>query len=93
MSSRVCALAAKFHAVQVRAARVHVRRDADLVQIDSITKAVPSYGELPCPLCCHLRRGIDHRDNCPECGERGFEGMFVMRGRDTISAGVEWRAL
>jgi hypothetical protein len=69
-----------------------VRRDADLVQIDSITKAVPSYGELSSPSTGYLRCGIDHRDNCPECDERGFEGMFIMRGRGTISVGVEWRA-
>jgi hypothetical protein len=62
------------------------------VQIDSITKAVPSYGELSSPSTGYLRCGIDHRDNCPECDERGFEGMFIMRGRGTISVGVEWRA-
>ena len=47
-----------------------------------------SHGELPCPDCGYLRRGVHHRDKCPECGARGFDGDFVFSGMGTMLTGV-----
>ena len=47
-----------------------------------------SHGELPCPDCGYLRRGVHHRDKCPECGARGFDGDFVLSGIGTMLTGV-----
>jgi hypothetical protein len=47
-----------------------------------------SHGELPCPDCGYLRRGVHHRDKCPECGARGFDGDFVFSGIGTMLTGV-----
>ena len=47
-----------------------------------------SHGELPCPACGYLRRGVHHRDKCPECGARGFDGDFVFSGIGTMLTGV-----
>ncbi len=49
---------------------------------------IPSHGELPCPDCGYLRRGVNHRDRCPECGARGFAGDFVLSGMGTLLTGV-----
>jgi len=59
----------------------------------STASPIPSYGELPCPDCGYLRRGVNHRDKCPECGARGFDGDFVLSGMGTILTGVNRAAV
>lgn len=43
-----------------------------------------THGDLPCPACGHLRRGLDHAKACPECGARGFHGDLVVSGEPEV---------
>lgn len=47
-----------------------------------------SHGELACPACGYLRRGVGTTDNCPECGARGFVGEIIVGGLPTTVAPV-----
>jgi hypothetical protein len=43
-----------------------------------------THGDLPCPACGYLRRGLDHAKACPECGARGFHGDLVVSGEPEV---------
>lgn len=43
-----------------------------------------THGDLPCPACGYLRRGLDHAKACPECGGRGFHGDLVVSGEPEV---------
>ena len=43
-----------------------------------------THGDLPCPACGYLRRGIEHAKACPECGARGFHGDLVVSGEPEV---------
>jgi hypothetical protein len=62
------------------------RSHADTVSGESMARHSTSCSEQPCPKCGYLRRDFDHRSACPECGERLFDGEFVVSGRGTDSA-------
>lgn len=38
------------------------------------------HGELPCPACGYLRRGLALDRPCSECGARGFDGELIVSG-------------
>lgn len=43
-----------------------------------------THGDLPCPACGYLRRGVEHAKACPECGARGFHGDLVVSGEPEV---------
>ena len=45
---------------------------------------VRARGDLPCPACGYVRRGLDHAKACPECGARGFHGDLVVSGEPEV---------
>lgn len=47
-----------------------------------------THGELACPACGYLRRGVGTSDNCPECGARGFVGEIIVGGLPVTVAPV-----